>query len=147
MKPALIRRISVAAVVLASTLSLAGCDDDPPTAPAPTPTTTTVTFASNLAVGGSSSRSFEVTRAGVVSVTLTNVGNSTTVKAGLGVGIPLSDGSGCVLSRSVETTAGNTAQLELAVDVGKYCVQIYDSGTLTGVVPFSINLVYPTQGT
>jgi hypothetical protein len=135
----------LAALVLATSLTVAACgDDDPPTTPTPTPTTTTVTFASNLAIGGASSRSFDVTRAGTVSVTLTSVNNATTLRVGLGVGIPLADGSGCVLSRSVETVAGNTAQLELGVDVGKFCVQIYDPGTLSTPVPFSINLVYPS---
>ena len=144
MKPAFVLRTTLAALVLASSLTLVGCEDDPPTTPEPTPTTTTVTFASNLAMGGASSRSFDVTRAGTVSATLTMVGNSATLKVGLGVGIPFADGTGCVLSRSVETIAGTTAQLELNVDVGKYCLQIYDPGTLTSVVPFSINLIYPS---
>jgi hypothetical protein len=144
MKPALALRTTLAALVLASSITMAGCDEDPPTTPTPDPTTTTVVFSSNLAMGGASARSFDVTRAGIVSVTMTMVGNSTTLKAGLGVGIPLADGSNCVLSRSVETVAGTTAQLELSVDIGKYCVQIYDPGTLTSVVPFSINLIYPS---
>jgi hypothetical protein len=141
---ALLPRTLVAALVLASSLTVAGCGDDTPTTPTPTPTTTTVTISSNLAVGGASSRSFEVTRAGTVSATLVAVGGSTTLKVGLGVGIPLGDGSGCVLSRSVETVPGTTAQLELNVDAGKYCVQIYDPGTLTGVAAFTINLVFPS---
>lgn len=144
MRSASILKTVLAAVVLASSLTLAGCDDDPPTTPTETPTTTTITFASNLAVGGASTRSFAVTRTGTVSVTLVNAGNSATLRVGLGVGIPLGDGSGCVLSRSVETVAGTTAQLELTVDTGTYCVQIYDPGTLTAVVPFSISLVYPS---
>ena len=144
MTPALALRTTLAAIVLASSMTLAGCDDDPPTTPTPTPTTTTVVFTSNLAMGGSSTRSFEVTRNGTVSATLTGVGNSTTLKVVLGIGIPLADGSGCVLSRSVETAAGTTSQLELTVDTGKYCLQIYDPGTLTGVVAFSINLVFPS---
>ena len=145
MNRALFLKASLAALVMASSLTLAGCgDDDPPTNPTPTPTTTTVVFSSNLAVGGASSRSFDVTRSGVVSVTLLAVGGSTTLKVGLGVGIPLGDGTGCVLSRSVETAAGTTSQLELNVDTGKYCLQIYDPGTLTSVAAFTINLVYPS---
>jgi hypothetical protein len=144
MKRAVALRTILAGLVLASSLTLTGCNEDPPTTPTPDPTTTTVVFASNLAVGGSSTRSFDVTRAGVVSVTLVSVGNSNTLTVGLGVGIPFSDGTGCVLSRSVEAVSGNTAQLELAVDTGKYCLQIYDPGTLTGVVAFSINLIYPS---
>jgi hypothetical protein len=134
MRAAFFLKTTLATVVLASSLTLAGCDEDTVTTPTPDPTTATVTFTSNLALGGSSTRSFDVTRA---------VGGSSTLKVGLGVGIPLADGSGCVLSRSVEAVAGTTAQLELAVDIGKYCVQIYDPGTLTTVVAFSINLIYP----
>lgn len=144
MKPAFVLRTVLATLVLASSVTFAGCDKDTPTTPTTTPTTTTVTFASTLAAGGASSRSFEVTRAGVVSATLLSVGNSTTLKVGLGIGIPLADGSGCVLSRSVETVSGTTSQLELNVDSGKYCLQIYDPGTLTGVVAFTINLVFPS---
>ena len=137
-------RTVVAALMLASSLTLAGCDDDPPTTPEPTPTTKTIVFSSNLAVGGASSRSFEVTRAGTVSATLVAVANSLTIKVGLGVGIPLADGSGCVLSRSVETLPGTTAQLELNVGICKYCLQIYYPGTLTSVAAFTINLIYPS---
>ena len=60
------------------------------------------------------------------------------------MGIPFADGTGCVLSRSVETASSTTAQLELNVDSGKYCLQLYDPGTLTGVVAFTINLIYPS---
>jgi hypothetical protein len=134
----------LAALVMASSLTLAGCGEDTATTPTTTATTTTVVFSSNLAMGGSSTRSFEVTRAGTVSATLTAVGNSLTLKVGLGIGIPLADGTGCVLSRSVVTVPGATAQLELSVDAGKYCLQIYDPGTLTGVVGFAINLVFPS---
>jgi len=134
-------------VLLASMLGTAGCGNDSPNSPTESPTTATVTFSSNLAVKGASSRSFEVTRAGNVSVTLLSVGGSATLSVGLGLGIPESDGSGCVLSRSVETVAGTTAQLDLAVDVGEYCVEIYDPGTLVGNVGFTINLIYPILAT
>jgi hypothetical protein len=144
MRAASVLKTAVSVVMLASCVALAGCDEQTPNTPTETPTTTTITFASNLAQGGASTRSFAVTRAGTVSATLTHVANGITVKVGLGVGIPLGDGSGCVLSRSVETVGGNTAQLELSVDTGSYCLQIYDLGTLTSVVPFSITLVYPS---
>ena len=130
-------------VAMASLLPLAGCGDDTPTTPTETPTTTTVTFASHLAVGGSSTRSFEAPRSGTVSDPLISAGPTTSLRVGLGIGIPLTNGAGCVLSRSVEATPSTTAQLDLTVDAGNYCVQIYDPGTLTTVVPFSINVIYP----
>ena len=134
-------------LVLLTAVTAAGCDEDaPPTTPS-TSTTESVTWSTNLANGGSTSRSFKTTRNGTVSITLQSLAGSTTLRAGLGVGIPLGDGTGCVLSRSVETTAGATAQLELSVDAGSYCVQVYDPGTLTQPVGFTILLIYPIQET
>lgn len=134
-------------LVLLSAFTVAGCDEEtPPTTPTPD-TTKSVTWSTNVANGGATSRSFTTTRSGTVSVTLQSFAGSTTLAAGLGVGIPLGDGSGCVLSRSVEATAGATAQLELAVDAGNYCVQVYDPGTLTQPVGFTILLVYPIEAT
>jgi hypothetical protein len=134
--------------VLTVALAGAGCDDDDntPTTP-PAATTASVTWTTALATDGASSRSFRTTRTGTVSVTLQTLGGSTTLRAGLGVGIPLADGSGCVLSRSVETVAGTTAQLELDVDPGDYCVQVYDLGDLTAPTPFTVILAYPIEAT
>lgn len=136
----------VLVALLLSAVAAAGCGDDdpPPTTPAP-PTTQSVTWSTSLATGGASSRSFRSTRNGTVSVTLQALAGSTTIRAGLGVGIPLGDGSGCVLSRSVETTAGATAQIELDVDAGNYCMQVYDLGELTQPASFTVLLVYPIQ--
>jgi len=140
-----LKSVALAALLL-STVATAGCgkDDPPPTTPAP-PTTQSVTWSTSLATGGASSRSFRTTRKGTVSVTLQSLAGSTTMRAGLGVGIPLGDGSGCVLSRSVETTAGATAQIELDIDAGNYCMQVYDIGGLTQPVSFTVQLVYPIQ--
>lgn len=134
------------AVLLVSAFTLAACGDDETTTPTePAPTTQSVTWSTSLALSGQTSRSFRTTRTGSVSITLQSLAGSTTMRAGLGVGIPLADGSGCVLSRSVETTAGATAQLELSIDPGDYCVQVYDLGELTQPVSFTVLLVYPIQ--
>jgi hypothetical protein len=140
-----LKSVALAALLL-STVATAGCgkDDPPPTTPAP-PTTQSVTWSTTLAPGGASSRSFRTTRSGTVSVALQSLAGSATMRAGLGVGIPLGDGSGCVLSRSVETTAGATAQIELDIDAGNYCMHVYDLGELTQPVSFTVQLVYPIQ--
>lgn len=145
---ALVRfNVPVLVVLLASFALSAGCDKEtPPTTPTPV-TTASVTWSTALATGGASSRSFKTTRTGTVSITLQSLTGATTLRAGLGVGIPLGDGSGCVLSRSVETTAGPTAQLELSVDPGNYCVQVYDLGELTQPASFTVLLVYPIEAT
>ena len=140
------KSLALALVVLSAFTGAACSEDETPTTPTPR-TTESVTWSTNLANGGATSRSFKTTRNGTVSITLQSLAGSTTLRAGLGVGIPLGDGTGCVLSRSVEATAGATAQLELAVDAGSYCVQVYDPGTLTQPVGFTILLVYPIAET
>ena len=130
--------------LLTASLAGAGCDDDEtPTTPTTNPNTASVTWSTNLAQNGQTSRSFTTTRSGTVSVNLQAFAASTTLKAGLGIGIPLADGSGCVLSRSVEAAPGSTAQLELTVDAGSYCVQVYDPGSVSGVASFTVLLTYP----
>lgn len=136
----------VVALLSAVTASACGDDETPPTTPAPA-TTASVTWTTSLATAGTSSRSFRTTRTGTVSITLQSLGAPAGTVVGLGVGIPLGDGSGCVLSRSVETTSGTTAQLELDVDAGSYCVQVYDRGELTQPVSFTVLLVYPIAAT
>jgi hypothetical protein len=135
-------------VALLSAVTVAGCGDDdpPPTTPVPD-TTASITWATSLATDGASSRSFTTTRTGTVSITLQSLSAPAESKVGVGVGIPLGDGSGCVLSRSVEASAGSTAQLELDVDAGSYCVQVYDRGDLTQPTSFTILLVYPIVAT
>jgi outer membrane lipoprotein SlyB len=148
MKSALHLKSLVLALALLTTVTVAGCsDEETPTTPA-TRNVEQVTWSTSLASGGATSRSFKTTRNGTVSITLQSVGGSTTgLRVGLGVGIPLGDGTGCVLSRSTEAVAGATAQLELSVDAGNYCVQVYDLGTLTQPVGFTLLLVYPIKET
>jgi hypothetical protein len=147
MKSALHLKSFVLGLALLTTVTVAGCsDEETPTTPV-TRNVETVSWTTNLATSGATSRSFKTTRNGTVSITLQSVGGSTTLRVGLGVGIPLGDGTGCVLSRSVETVAGATAQLELSVDAGSYCVQVYDPGTLTQPIGFTLLLVYPITET
>ena len=98
-------------------------------------------FSSVLVPGGGASRSFELTSAGSIAVTLT----STTpggVPVGVGIGIPRSDGS-CALNASVATTAGSAAQISIAADTGAYCAKVYDLGNLAAPLPFTISISRP----
>jgi hypothetical protein len=137
-------RIAVFAFALAVAAVTAACGDDTP--PPTTPTTptgpTTAVFGSRLTPGGAVSRSFSATAAGTVTAMLTNAGGPFT-RVGLGIGVPSAGLAKCVLSTSITTTPGSTPQIAAAVDAGQYCVTIYDVGTLTSAIDFSITLVYP----
>lgn len=105
-----------------------------PTAPAPDP----AIFSSQLTRGGSASHQFALSAAANIQVTLTSVTPSVVV--GLGVGIPRPDGSGCNLTRSVETTASASPQITISADPGTYCVKIYDIGRIEERTTFSIRI-------
>jgi len=128
---------------------IVACDNGPvtPTTDTTTSTTTpaaspvTETFSSQLAVGGYAFRSFNAAKAGTATVTLTTVGSSSTLKLGLGLGIPDATGTNCLFTRSTETAAGG--QLSASVDPGAYCVRVWDLGTLTQAIPFTVTIVRP----
>ena len=133
----------VLGVLVAAALA-ASCGSDTPTTPTSTTPTSPVTesFVSQLSVKGTSSRSFAIPSRGSVSVTLSATTPSGTV-VGLGVGIPRANGSGCLLSTSLSTGAASAPQIIIDADTGEYCVQIYDLGTLTDPISFTIAIVHP----
>jgi hypothetical protein len=123
----------------------AGCGNNTPATPT-TPTTptgpTTSIFASRLTPGGAVSRSFGATTTGTVTVMLTNAAGPLT-RVGLGIGVPTTGIAKCALSTAISTASATTPQISAAVDPGQYCITIYDLGTLTSPIDFSITLVYP----
>jgi hypothetical protein len=105
-------------------------------------TPSTETFASFLAVRGSSTRKFTIAQSGTISLTLTSVTPSTTV--GIGIGIPDASTPACSLTNSLNTTAGSTPQIALPVDAGTYCATVYDSGSVADPgVSFSMTIAHP----
>ena len=103
-------------------------------------TAATEAFASTLALQGTASRAFTVAKAGTVSITLASLASAAEV--GLGLGIPRSDGTGCLLYTSLNTVAGATAQITSSAEAGPYCVKLYDEGNLTGATIFSVTIAH-----
>jgi len=108
----------------------------------PSASTKNDVFISSLSVHGTSSKSFTVGTAGTLSVSLDGVTPATSI--GLGVGLFRTDGGGCALSRSIVSTAGVTSQISAPIDPGNYCVKVFDVGTLTDPVAFSIGFSHPS---
>jgi hypothetical protein len=131
--------IRVAFLLMAT--MVAACGDDTTTATAPSMTTKPAAenWSSVLAPGGTSSRSFTVTAAGTINVTMTNAGAT----VGLGVGLPRVSGGGCRLGVSVSTGGASTPQITTQADVGQYCVQVFDLGTLTDPISFTLTIDHP----
>lgn len=117
-------------------------DTQSTTSPSTITSPTTETFSSALAIRGASSRSFIVSNAGTVKVTLTSVGPPS-LPIGLGLGIR-GGTVPCTLSISLTTEAGDSPQISQPVDPGSYCVAVYDVGNLTiAELPFSLTIEYP----
>lgn len=98
-------------------------------------------FATSLAVGGTTTRSLAASQAGVVTLTLQAVAGASSL--GIGIGIPRVDGGGCFLTQSVVVPPGAGPQLAASVARGDYCVSVFDPGTLTKPVTFSLQIVRP----
>ena len=121
-------------------MMLAGCGgDDTPTTPSNPSGRMTENWSSVVAPGGASTRSFTVSSAGTVAVTLTGSGST----VGLGVGLPRTDGGGCRLGVTVDASAATTPQISTQADAGQYCVQVYDLGTLTDPISFALKIEHP----
>ena len=143
------RRRGAAALVFVSLC--AGCSGtNIATAPTTTAGTGTETFASFLAIGGSSVHTFHVTQAGTIAITLTVVTPAGVV--GLGVGVPNANSTACSLTNSLDasaaiadaTTGATTPQLTIPAVVGTYCAGVYDSGQLGSVGrTFSVTIAHP----
>lgn len=138
---AVLRTTRARLVVVSLTMAAAACGNGTSTATAPsTPATPSAeTWSSTLAPRGTSSRSFTVTAAGTIGVTLLSA--ETTI--GVGVGLPRVSGGGCRLGVAVSTGGGSAPQISVPADVGQYCVQVYDLGTLTDPVSFSLKIDHP----
>jgi hypothetical protein len=100
-----------------------------------------MTFASQLAVRGSTTRSFTMSAAGTVKLTLSTLGNGSAV-AGIGIGVGAT-GAPCSLAQSVVTGPGSEPQVVASADAGTYCVEVYDTGTLLEDTPFSLAVEHP----
>jgi hypothetical protein len=133
----------VVVVLAAAGLTSAGCDDAT-TATSPTVTSpVTELFSGQFMPGGTAARSFTAASAGTVSITLAQLGPQPDLTVGLGIGIPQSNGSGCLMTQVTEAGAATSPHLTVPVDAGAYCVRLHDLGTLTSQVAFTVTIVRP----
>jgi hypothetical protein len=127
------------------TAACSNSSDNSTTAPTTAGPSTEI-FAGTLAVQGSGFYSFTVGSTGLVSITLASLATTKTGPAlnnimGLGVGQPL--GTDCSVTNSVAAAPALTAQLVNSLTPAIYCTRIYDLGTLTAPVNFTIRIVHP----
>jgi len=129
------RRI-LSCLLMFAAMSLAGCGNDA-TSPTTTVSPVTETWASSLAVGGATSRSFTASQAGTASATL----SAPDFPLAIGIGVPQPAGGGCRLT--VSRSGGAGTAVEIPVVAGSYCVQVYDETGLPDWQAITIQITYP----
>jgi len=97
------------------------------------------TFASQVGPTGAATQTAVAPTAGIVTATLSSSTSNTTL--GLGLGLWVTETSSCKVTQA--TVAGPGAQVSLPVDIGVYCVKIFDPATLPGFVSFSVTITHP----
>jgi len=101
----------------------------------------TIPYGSTVFPGGYTARSFSATTDGTVTVFMESISPAGIGPLGVGIGITKSDGSGCNAAAVANLSTNGT--FSLAVDPGKYCVKVFDPGTLANTATFQIRITHP----
>jgi hypothetical protein len=127
-------------------IALSGCGSSRPIGPTTIePTNTSLLFTNTLAVGGRTFFSFILDQRRGVHVTFASTmadvtGPATPVPLALGLGTP--GGEDCVLTNPAVTVApALTAQIQVELEAGTYCVRLQDPGTLSAPMTFAVRIV------
>jgi hypothetical protein len=87
---------------------------------------------------GSVAFTFTVAQPGPVTVTLSSLGTTSPVGAGLGLGTT-SGGTACTLTTSISAALPSALpQISVSLPAGMHCVELFDPGNLTSAAAFTI---------
>ena len=115
----------------------------PTAATSPAATRTTDTFSGTVTAGGRDIHNFPVTAEGAIDVTLTAVAPASATVMGVSLGMAGDNGCAVLAGASTLTAAGTAAQLSGIVTAGTMCVEVYDAGTLTATVSYTVTVLHP----
>jgi hypothetical protein len=101
----------------------------------------TISYTSTVVPTGSTSRTFAAAENGTASITMESFQTPGVTALGLAVGIQRNDGTGCEVAATLVASAGQV--LNVPVDAGRYCVKVYDPGTLMTPATFTIRIQHP----
>jgi hypothetical protein len=130
----------ILSTVVGLALVTAACAD-PVAPPAPTPVLPTITeaFSNTLLQLGSNTHQFSVQQVGGLKISLADVSPPAAVTFGVGTQSLI----GCTLISQQRYEPGATAQLSgTATTTGQFCVMVYDGGTLTEPVSYTVNVLH-----
>jgi hypothetical protein len=138
------RAFILRALVLLAAIGAAGCEGEIVNIPTtPDPVTVTDTFTGRLTVNGAQTHNVFTGATGLVTATITSLGETAPEKVGFSMGTLSSVGTCTVIvhnDNAVVQTAltGTVANLN-----GTLCVRIFDVGSMTAPVDYSLTVSHP----
>ena len=141
-----LRRAAAWILVAAIAAASAGCEDNQPgLGVTPVQTTRDVFFSTTIQPGGFAWRSFQVERAGKVTVQYVSIAPTGDLVMRVSVGT--FDGTNCTPTTVLDTAPQATGpQITLeTVAAGDYCVQVQDIGNVVQISVFAIAVLITTS--
>jgi hypothetical protein len=138
------RAFILRALVLLAAIGAAGCEGEIVNIPTtPDPVTVTDTFTGRLTINGAQTHNVFTGATGLVTATITSLGETAPEKVGFSMGTLSSVGTCTVIvhnDNAVVQTAltGTVANLN-----GTLCVRIFDVGSMTAPVDYSLTVSHP----
>ena len=137
------RAIILRALVLSVALVAAGCEGEIANLPTtPDPVTVTETFTGTLTVNGAQTHNVFTGATGLVTATITSLGESAPEKVGLSMGT-LAGATCTVVMHNDNAVVTSYLSGTVATLAGSLCVRVCDVGKLTGPVDYTITVSHP----
>ena len=122
---------------------VAGCSGDIENIPTtPDPVIVTETFTGDLTVNGAQTHSVFTAATGVVSATITSLGDNPPSKVGFSMGT-LSGATCSVVLHNDQAVVTSVLTGTVTTLAGALCVRVYDVGALTAPVSYTFTVTHP----
>ena len=137
------RAIILRALALLIAVAAAGCSGDINKLPTtPDPVIVTDTFTGTLTVNGAQTHNVFTGATGAVSATITSLGETVPDKVGFSMGTLAGATCSVVLHNDNAVVTSNLLGTVASLN-GSLCIRVYDVGSLTGPVDYTITVTHP----
>ena len=138
------RAIILLPLVLSAALAAAGCDGEINNIPTtPDPVFVTDTFTGTLTVNGAQTHNVFTSATGMVTATVTSLGENAPAKVGFSIGT-LSTVGNCTVVVSNDNAVVNSSLAGTVASLnGSLCVRVFDVGALAAPVDYTITVNHP----
>ena len=135
------RTIILLSIVLSAAFVAAGCDGEINNIPTtPDPVFVTETFTGTLTVNGAQTHNVFTSATGMVTATVTSLGETAPEKVGFSMGTLSTIGTCTVVLHNDNAVVSSSLNGTVASLNGSLCVRLFDVGSLTAPVDYTITV-------